>query len=191
MLFRSVLRVVGRYRRQPPPGFLTPASGNPFYPGKLTRRSPRLAPVSPLPIPLPLAVTRLTQNALLVEVQPCSDPLVGHSEKGFGLAFRKVCQGPEGQRHYDLISLAVCASAVRNGFALGARALRRSDTGRDGRRWRNVGRVWRGCGGFRPLPASTWDKLAPARRLVLPGWLGRRPRTCCRDRPPTQGAPQA
>ena len=61
-------------------------------------------------------------DALLVEVQPCSDPLVGHSEKGFGLAFRKVCQGPEGQRHYDLISLAVCASAVRNGFALGAPA---------------------------------------------------------------------
>ena len=110
-------------------------------------------------------------NALLVEVQPCSDPLVGHSEKGFGLAFRKVCQGPEGQRHYDLISLTVCASAVRNSFALGARALPRSDTGRGWRRWRNVGRVWRGCGGFRPLPASTWAKLAPARRLVLPGWL--------------------
>ena len=34
-----------------------------------------------------------------------------------------------------------------------------------------MGRVWRGCGGFRPLPASTWAKLAPARRLVLPGWL--------------------
>lgn len=98
---------MGRYRRQPPPGFLTPASGNPFYPGKLTRRSPRLAPASPLPIPLPLAVTRLTQNALLVEVQPCSDPLVGHSEKGFGLAFRKVCQGPEGQRHYDVISASI------------------------------------------------------------------------------------
>ena len=59
-------------------------------------------------------------NALLVEVQPCSDPLVGHSEKSFGLAFRKVCQGPEGQRHYDLIS----ASILREACALVCRQVR-------------------------------------------------------------------
>jgi hypothetical protein len=92
---------------------------------------------------------------------------------------------------YSAISVAVSTNRTcRNGFAFG----RSRTTGCQHWSWwaprAQRGRTWRGCGGFRSLPASTTGKLAPcgvtgngrplahtrptlrpsvARRLVLPG----------------------